>query len=145
MMEVTVTIYNPSATMKRICGSNDVGLFVASTWHRYFDKYTPMQQGMLKSNVHYQPFKVIYDSPYAHYMHEGIKYIDPTINASGWFDADAGRWFSHSGVQKIPTNEPLNYSTEQNINATSHWEVPAYEAFKDTVSRAVTNYLRRKS
>lgn len=142
-MAITVEIYNADATAKRICESDELGLFLAQTWHKYFEQYTPMQQGMLMSNVHYEPFKVIYDSPYAHYIHEGIKYIDPSINASGWFDLDIGRWFSHRGVTKIPTDEPLIYSDIQHPKATSHWEIPAYEAFKDTVAKEVTEYLRR--
>lgn len=142
-MATTIKLNGAYFKVRRICNSDKVGYFLAQTWHKYFDKYTPTQQGILKSNVHYEPFKVIYDSPYAHYMHEGIKYIDPTINASGWFDVDTGRWYSHKGVIKIPTDEKLEYSREQNPLATSHWEVAAEKAFKATVAQEVTEYIRR--
>ena len=89
------------------------------------------------------PYQVIYNSPYAHYQWEGKLYVDPITGKGAFYDPDYGFW-SRPGVTKIPTDIPLNYSKEQNPLATSHWEVPAYNAFKDTVARAVTNYLKRK-
>lgn len=140
---IKVKIFSPQATAKRICEDNRVGLFLATTWHRYFSEYTPMQTGNLRDSVSLEPFKVTYNQPYAHYQWEGIKYNDPLINASGWFDVNAGRWYSHSGVTKVRTEIPLNYSQEQNPLATSHWEEPAQQAFKATVATQVSAYIRR--
>lgn len=127
-----VKIYNPHATANRIVNNAQVGKFVAETWVRYFAKYTPMQQGILRSNVVTKPFQVIYMSPYAHYQWEGELYL--TENGSS---------FARENEPKYPTGKPLNYSHEQNPNATSHWEVPAHKAFRNTVARQVTEYIRR--
>lgn len=140
--KVTTTIYDPKGTISRIL-DDDVGKFVASEWSRYFDKYVPMREGTLAQNISIEPYQVTYNSPYAHYQWEGKLYVDPITHKGAFYDPDYGFW-SRPGVTKIPTDTPLNYSKEQNPLATSHWEVPAYNAFKDTVAKAVTNYLKRK-
>ena len=140
--KVTTIINDPGGTINRIL-DDDVGKFVASEWSRYFAKYVPMREGALAQNISIEPYQVTYNSPYAHYQWEGKLYVDPITGKGAFYDPDYGFW-SRPGVTKIPTDTPLNYSKEQNPLATSHWEVPAYNAFKDTVARAVTNYLKRK-
>lgn len=141
--KITTTIYNPAGTINRIL-NDDVGKFVANEWSRYFAKYVPMREGILAQNITIEPFKVTYNSPYAHYQWEGEKYVDPIYNVGGFHNADFSVWWSRPGVTKIPSGELLNYSKEQNPLATSHWEQPAYNAFKDAVAKAVTDYLKRK-
>lgn len=140
--KVTTIINNPGGTINRIL-DDDVGKFVASEWSRYFAKYVPMREGTLAQNISIEPYQVTYNSPYAHYQWEGKLYVDPITGKGAFYTPDYGFW-SRPGITKIPTDTPLNYSKEQNPLATSHWEVPAYNAFKDTVARAVTNYLKRK-
>ena len=130
---VKVTIFNPTATVNRICNHDSVGIFLATTWSRYFAKYTPMQSGVLRENISINPFEVVYNSPYAHYQWKGKLYVSPTTGSS----------WAQEGETKVPTDIDLSYNTEQNPLATSHWEVPAYEAFKDDVARQVTEYIRR--
>ena len=130
---VKITIFNPTATVNRICNNDSVGIFLATTWSRYFAKYTPMQSGVLRENISINPFEVVYNSPYAHYQWEGKLYVSPTTGSS----------WAQEGETKVPTDIDLSYNTEQNPLATSHWEVPAYEAFKDDVARQVTEYIRR--
>lgn len=142
MSSVIITINNPASIADRII-DDDVGIFVASEWSRYFAKYVPMQEGILASDITIDPFKVTYNSPYAHYQWMGNLYVDPITLKGAFYDSDYGFW-SRPGVSKIPTGIPLNYSKEQNPLATSHWEVPAFEAFKDDVARAVTQYLKGK-
>lgn len=113
---VTIKIYSIDNTCKRICDNNKLGLFLAQTWANYFDKYIPEDTATLKSNYTTEPFTVTYNSPYAHYQWEGVSRF---------------------------TGNPLNYSMEKNPLATSHWEQPAYEAFKDEVARQVEHYIRR--
>lgn len=142
MSNVTINFNNPSSIAARII-NDDVGTFLASEWSRYFAKYVPMQEGILASDITIDPFKVTYNSPYAHYQWEGKLYVDPITLKGAFYNSDYGFW-SRPGVSKIPTDIPLNYSKEQNPLATSHWEVPAFEAFKDDVARAVTQYLKGK-
>lgn len=72
-MSVTihVNINNPALTAKRIANNNQVGIFTAETWARYFNPYVPMRDGFLSQGYNTEPFKVIYNQPYAHKMHEG--------------------------------------------------------------------------
>ena len=142
MSNVTITINNPASIADRII-DDDVGTFLASEWSRYFAKYVPMREGILAQDITIEPFQVTYNSPYAHYQWMGNLYVDPITLKGAFYDSNYGFW-SRPGVSKIPTGIPLNYSKEQNPLATSHWEVPAYNAFKDTVARAVTHYLKRK-
>lgn len=125
-------IYDAHSTADRITQNNAVGQFVAQTWARYFSKYIPMQQGILRSNFTTEPFKVTYESPYAHYQWQGELYVSPTTGSS----------WALPGEIKVPTGKPLEYSKEQNPLATSHWEVPAFDAFRDTVAKQVTMYIR---
>ena len=142
MSNVTITINNPASIADRII-DDDVGTFLASEWSRYFAKYVPMREGILAQDITIEPFQVTYNSPYAHYQWMGKLYVDPITLKGAFYDPDYGFW-SRPGVSKIPTGIPLNYSKEQNPLATSHWEVPAFEAFKDDVARAVTQYLKGK-
>ena len=127
-------IYDAHSTADRITQNNAVGQFVAQTWARYFAKYIPTQQGILRSNFTTEPFKVTYESPYAHYQWQGELYVSPTTGSS----------WALPGEIKVPTGKPLKYSKEQNPLATSHWEVPAYDTFRDTVARQVTMYIRSR-
>lgn len=129
-----VELFNILHTASRIADNTDTGYFLATTWARYFAKYVPMQTGTLRDSVQIEPFKVTYTQPYAHYQWNGMLYISPTTG-TGW---------ALPGEIKVPTDTPLNYSTEQNPLATSHWEVPAYEAFSETVAKQVEAYIRRK-
>ena len=142
MSSVIITINNPASIADRII-DDDVGTFVASEWSRYFAKYVPMREGILAQDITIEPFQVTYNSPYAHYQWMGKLYVDPITLKGAFYDSNYGFW-SRPGVSKIPTGIPLNYSKEQNPLATSHWEVPAFEAFKDDVARAVTQYLKGK-
>lgn len=130
--QVQVILYNPRGTANRICNNRNVGNFLAETWARYFAKYIPMQEGILASNYTTEPFQVIYESPYAHYIWEGELYL-----------TEDARSFAEAGETKVPTGIPLSYSLEQNPLAQAHWEEPAYEAFSNTVARQVSAYLRR--
>ena len=141
---VDVEFFNPSGTSHRILDNADVGEYLAQTWVKYFAKYTPVQEGVLRSNVTTKPFEVTYESPYAHYQWEGIKYVDPEYGVSGWFNPTSGTWFSRPGITKVPSGEPLHYSKEQNPLATSHWEQAAYDAFKDIVAHDVSNYIKQR-
>lgn len=140
--KITIKLYNAPATVHRLAESDKIGKFLASEWSRYFAKYTPMQEGILASNITIDPFKVTYNSPYAHYQWEGKLYVDPITGKGAFYDKDYGFW-SRPGVPKVPTNIPLNYSKEQNPLATSHWEVPAFEMYKNIVAKSVSEYIRR--
>lgn len=128
----TVVIFNANRTASRFCEDDRVGLFLATTWAKYFAKYTPMQTGTLRDSFSVEPFKVTYNAPYAHYQWTGELWVSSTTGSS-WAEA---------GEIKVPTGQPLEYSKEQNPLATDHWHIPAEQAFKKTVANQVTKFIR---
>lgn len=46
---------------------------------------------------------------YAHYQHEGEKYIDPKYKIRAFHDPISGRFWSRPGVKKVPSGQKLNY------------------------------------
>lgn len=134
MARITVKLNPAQGITSRILNRRDVGMFVATTWAKYFNKYVPKQSGILGSNITIEPYAVTYESPYSHYQWEGELYVSP-ITGSSWAQA---------GETKVPTGIPLVQSHEQNPLATAHWEQPAYDAFAGSVARQVTEYLRRR-
>lgn len=51
--------------------------------------------------------EVIWETPYAHYVHEGIVYVDPETHAAGFLTEDG--WKSRRKVSKIPSDRKLQY------------------------------------
>ena len=49
---------------------------------------------------------------YAHYQHEGEKYIDPKYKIGAFHDPISGRFWSRPGVKKVPSGQKLNRSEE---------------------------------
>lgn len=95
---------------------DDVGRFLAETWAKIFEKYTPRASGALGQFYTTEPWKITYDQRYAHYQWQGL---------------------SKKG-------NPLNYNKEQNMLAQSHWEKAAERDKGNEVARAVTEYIKRK-
>lgn len=60
-----------------------------------------------------------YPGPYAHYLYEGIKYVDPVTKKAGFLTKDG--WKSRKGIAKIPSGEPLSYDKSANPLAGSKW------------------------
>lgn len=84
---------------------------------QYCDPYVPMREGVLSQNVIATKDYAHYQSPYAHYMHEGVVYGPsiPIIENGvivGWW----------SPPNKYPTGDSITYSPEKHPLATHHWE-----------------------
>ena len=140
---VNINLDGVANKIKDISSDRELGNYLALTWSKLFPKYVPMETGSLGSNVTITPFRVTYNEPYSRFIWRGIKYIDPIYHCGGFYTPGYG-WWSRPGVTKIPTNVPLNYSKEFNPNATSHWEVPAYNEFKNTVANLITDYIAKE-
>lgn len=82
------------------------------------EPYVPFAEGRLKESGHIEnDADVVWDTPYAQYIWNGIVYEDPDLHCAG-FKTDNG-WRSRKGVQKVPTTRSLEY---QNGNLRgSHW------------------------
>lgn len=51
---------------------------------------------------------VTVETPYAHYMNEGIKYVDPITGKGAFFNENYGFW-SRPNTKKVPSGESLKY------------------------------------
>ena len=114
-MKVRLEMKPSSQIVNRIL-DDDVGRFLAETWAKIFEKYTPRYSGALGQYYTTEPWKITYDQKYAHYQWQGV---------------------SKKG-------KPLNYNKEKNMLAQSHWEEAAERDKSSEVARAVTEYIKRK-
>ena len=79
----------------------------------YMEPYMPADSYSMINNM-YSSTKVgsgeiNINVPYAHYQHEGIKYIDPKYGTGAFYDSVSGRYWSRSGIKKVPSGQKLNY------------------------------------
>lgn len=82
------------------------------------DNYVPMAEGFLKSRGHIEnDTEVVWNTPYAQYMWNGIVYEDPDLHCAG-FKTENG-WRSRKNVQKVPTTRTFDYGGESTRG--DHW------------------------
>lgn len=85
---------------------------------RLSDPYVPLDEGTLRYSGHIEDgTDTVWNTPYAHYMWEGIVYEDPVIHCAG-FQTENG-WRSRKNVQKVPTTRSLEYGNGTLRGA--HW------------------------
>ncbi len=84
---------------------------------KYLRNNMPRRNGMMEANTRREtPGLIIVDSPYAHYMNQGIKYVMPKNGKSAYYSPTYGFW-SDKGKKKIPSGEPLQYHGGPNRGA----------------------------
>lgn len=72
------------------------------------DPYVPFNEGTLLASGHIENgTDIVWDTPYARYMWNGIVYEDPELHCAG-FQTENG-WRSRKDVQKVPTDRELQY------------------------------------
>lgn len=72
-MPVTV---KPTSVIKARLGlepNGRVQKFFTNTCYRYMDKYVPMDEGNLRTNVDITSYSITYQSPYARYQYYGVR------------------------------------------------------------------------
>ena len=85
---------------------------------RLSSAYIPFDEGTLKDSGHIENgTDVVWNTPYARYVWNGIVYEDPELHCAG-FKTENG-WRSRRDVQKVPTNRKLQYHNG-NLRG-SHW------------------------
>lgn len=65
----------PTSTIRARLGiepNGRVQKFFTNTCYKHMDKYVPMDQGDLRTNVDIQPDHITYESPYAHAQYVGF-------------------------------------------------------------------------
>lgn len=130
-MKVRIEIFNPQKTINRIL-DDDVGIFMATTCMRYMEKFIPKQGGFLGLSAKAHPFYVTYESPQAHYLHDGLAMVGQ--NGSAW---------AKLGETKHYNGKKLQFSKEQNFSAQSHWEEPVQSKYSNKIASEVTQYINR--
>lgn len=133
---------------------NDLGLgndnfvqgVVDSTFMHYMKLKMPIGDtfGLVDSVRNPESGIITVNQPYAHYINEGILYVDPKYGKGAFHDAQSGRFWSRPGVKKVPSNKKLNYHSGPNRGA--HFvERTASENLNDIVRVAQRAMDRRKS
>lgn len=101
--------------------------------------FLPWLNGVMARGTKVYPDKIVYPPPYAHYLWEGIVYVDPMTGAVG-FQLSDGSWISRPGITKTPSNRSLVFTKS---TARSHWIEPAKEQYmerwKEVYRRALIN------
>lgn len=110
----------------------------------YMDQYVPFAEGQLAyDNRVIEDDKIIYQSPYAHYMYEG-KVMGPNIPIKE--NGVIVRWISPKGKPKHYTGADIDYSksiASGHKNAGPHWDKRMWSAEKHNVIKEVQNYVNR--
>lgn len=106
--------------------------------------YLPFDEGVLAGSANTATKigsgEVVYDTPYARYLYYGEVYgPNIPITENGII---TGYW---SPPEKFPTGEKLEYSTEKNPQAGSHWFDRAMEDHKDDILKEAQNAANRGS
>ena len=112
--------------------------FFTSTCAKHMDKYVPMRNGDLRSNVDIQADSITYESPYAHYQYEGKKYVMDN-GKSAYYSPDYGFW-SKKGEKKHDSGEKLIYHT---AGTGHHWDERMKSAEMQDVIKEVQDYINR--
>ena len=88
---------------------------IDSQFMAYLDDYMPYDRapaGMIDSmhsSTKPGAGEININKPYAHYQHEGEKYVDPKTGKGAFYDKQSGRFWSRPDVKKVPSGERLNY------------------------------------
>lgn len=86
---------------------------IDSAFMGYMEPYMPKDNNQMIISM-YNSTKVgsgeiNINTPYTHYQHEGILYINPKYKKGGFYDAVSGRYWSRPGIKKIPSDKRLTY------------------------------------
>lgn len=86
------------AKIDKISKNKQVGNFAANEAERLMQPYVPERDSILIGSTSIAPFKVIYNTPYAHYQYEGrnIRNRTKATSMSHWEKGLAG-----AGVAKL--------------------------------------------
>ena len=91
-------------------------------------QFVPFRQGVLRGsyivNIDHNGKYVEWRTPYAHYLYEGVVYVNPKYKHAGWQD-EYGDWHGYKGP-KVATDRAISYHT---AGTGSHWVDKAQTAY----------------
>lgn len=114
---------------------------VANEVLRLSGPYIPFATGDLMASGHIENHTdIVWNTPYARYMWNGIVYEDPELHCAGF--ATENGWRSRKGVQKVPTDRAMQY---QNGNLRgSHWtERMMQNGGREKIEKAAREAVRK--
>ena len=119
--------------------------FLANEVLRLSDEYVPMNTGVLKNSAFVSPMgdAVVYPQPYAHYLYEGVLYVDPITKKGAFHDPVTGRFWSRPLTQKERSDTPLHYAGEPKRG--KKWVERMWNDHGDEIIEAVENFIVRKA
>lgn len=102
----------------------------------YLRLLMPQDSGtMMKNTRNSKPGLITVETPYAHYINEGILYVMPNNKKGAFHDPISGRFWSKKGEKKVPSNKKLQYHGGANRGA--HFIERAFtEHFDDILDNA---------
>ena len=109
---------------------------IDNSFIHYMRLKMPEDSGMMITNTKNPEGGLItVETPYAHYMNEGILYVDPITGKGAFHDPRSGMFWSRANTKKVPSNTPLNYHGGPDRGA--HFvERTASENFDDIIQEA---------
>ena len=100
---------NPGGRVQKVIDSSVI---------HYMRLLMPQDSGMMMANTRNRiPGLITVETPYDHYMNEGILYVDPKYNIGAFHDPISGRFWSRPGVKKVPSSKNLQYHGGPNRGA----------------------------
>lgn len=86
---------------------------IDSTFIGYLDKYMPKDSNQMivsmNNSTKVGSGEININTPYAHYQHEGVKYVDPKYKIGAFHDPISGRYWSRAGIKKVHSSKRLTY------------------------------------
>lgn len=134
---------------KLSAGASRVEHAIANEVAKDTAKFVPFRTGNLSNSVKIYGGTIVYPGPYAHYLYEGVVWVDPVLNAAGFLVEQGGVkvWKSRKGVVKVKTDRPLNISTSGQKDAQSHWfeasKAQNMEKWEDLAGRMMSRELKK--
>lgn len=109
---------------------------IDTSFIHYMRLKMPKDSGILIANTkNPKGGLVTVETPYAHYMNEGILYVDPITEKGAFHDPISGMFWSRPNTKKIPSERKLNYNGSPDRGA--HFvERTASENFDDIIREA---------
>ena len=105
------------------------------------EPYVPLDEGDLLASGHIEnDTDIVWNTPYARYMWNGIVYEDPDLHCAG-FKTENG-WRSRKDVQKVPSDRNLQYYN--GAHRGSHWvDRMLQEGGREEIERQAREAVRK--
>lgn len=139
--EIKINALKEDEITKKLKLDGKAQLFFSNELLKRSDKYTPMNQGILKNTarVDTDGSGIIYDTVYARYLWYGKVMIDPDYHIGAFHDPKTGRFWSRKGVQKIVSNRNLNFNGSP-IRG-SRWVERAFENERNEILSDLLDFM----